>query len=467
MEKESTAMPQSISFDHCRRRDLRPAAIALVFTAFLVGALAWQIEAEQRQDRARAIARSHELLLRCREITEQYLLERRREQERRQEAAAQLVAALAGDFQSNIQAVLAAAARHSGDGPLLALARLWGLVSPAAVDSEWPEIALLTASADLAQRMPPNCSLTVCQEGGRMLLRLSGKTASATEKQLETTRRLEFDINGKLRCWFLTVAMNAPVLPEVTAGEIAEELGRRLGLANSEHEAWRGIIIDAEGKILEVFPAIAPGPRVMPLPSRSGEWLAIDGPVQPRLTRLDRLSLASAPWSIGMQIVIDAPALFAAMEKRIYEDWRWAGLLGLSAFAFCLCSLVALLRPLRAQPVLTPVAAAPRLVPKAGSGRSRAAGITFAEVIAGDEQTSIMLHDSLPPRQGAPGDSLRHLQQMHRGAPALGSTRILDHARSALLRELAKKVRPVRRSETSVRRVDAAPESACTKNTGR
>ncbi|MCX7935392.1 MAG: hypothetical protein N3A66_09050, partial [Planctomycetota bacterium] len=380
-----------------RRRDLRPALAVLAFIAFLVGALAWQTDAGQRAERAQALAQSHDLLWRCRDIAESYLREQRQESERRQEEISRLVTSLTEDFQMRIQAALASGARRQEEQPLAALARLWGWAPPAAGDPDWLETALLTASGDLAQRMPPNCSVVICQEGGRLLLRLAGKAPPTSERALEATRRLEFDLHGKPRTWFLTVSLTLPPLPQPTAADLAERLGQRLAWGGSENAMLRGVILDLDGKVLEVFPASAPGPRVMPLPPRSGEWLNIADASPPRLTRLERIALSSAPWSIGMQIAIDAPPLLAAMQRRVCDDWRWAGLFGLSAFALCLCLIAAPLRSL--SPAAAPsTAAAPRLVPKTDAARLRG-GITFAEVVARDGQTALLVQEVNLPRQ--------------------------------------------------------------------
>ncbi len=71
-------------------------------------------------------------------------------------------------------------------------------------------------------------------------------------------------------------------------------------------------------------------------------------------------------------------------------------------------------------------------------------------VIVADIESGKVRLSTPPPAAAMPSGSLSRLQAIHRGKPGAQGSRILDHAKSPLLREMAERVRP--RSENEAKK---------------
>ncbi len=317
-------------------------------------------------------------------------------------------------------------------------------------DADWPERLLAKCGRDLATLVKPGCVLTVTNELGHSVLRLGAEEPETQAMVAESERTFLFPVKPQARRWRLRVqAYDVRVPPPPAPRELAERLESDLALGGRSD--IRGVLYEPNGEPLLLFPADAPSTEQLALPPKLGSWTRTVSRGAPKVTRLDTLpDLHPCSWRIGMQMAVPDPALWVRVQRMLEADARWAGLVA-AAVLLTLGSLVAGGLGLRRRRSARRESKrrgrdGPRLVRRDG-GRvvSEDAKIVVAEVgvaEAADEAGTGGEEGTVRVRF-RPG-SLKRLQATHRGSAHASGSRILDHARSPMLRALVTRVRPTK-----------------------
>lgn len=320
--------------------------------------------------------------------------------------------------------------------------------------------ALRACSTELSDLLPAGCSLAVVEDNSRELLSLGGGILPEGSVSEAMTRDFVFDDGGGSRHWTLRVELSAPdVHPVPEPAEIAGILSERLGDIRLENVAWCGWLIGRDGVARASFPAAGTSAPSLPFIDMPGEWVEID---QERLFWLERASGGGdAGLTPAVAVAIARPAAPLSLGNELAADTRWNVTLG----ALVLVTLVGWIWFIRALALSNRTAAeepaleepAPRSRAGATATRSRLVrdenlsraipevqGIIVANIT--DDGRVILNQPQLPAQppkpQVMPSGSLQRLQRMHRGKQGARGSRILDQARSQVLRELAGRVRP-------------------------
>lgn len=369
-----------------------------------------------------------------------------------------------------------------------------------------PVEALRACATELSALLPSGCSLSVVENNFEELLALGGGTPPENVRAETIAREFIWDDGTQNRHWTLQVRLSeADEHPLPDARELADHLDSRMGATELADVSWRGWLVDASGEAVAAFPAaVAQGTSTRkqadvppPYIDMPGEWVEVDGKRLVWLEKSARLEMPLVTPSIA--VAIDRPAAPLVWNDELLHDRRWGmtlGILGLLSlgtwiwFARALWmsrrraatgrleNLVAGGRQLveRSKGSVSadrPAALAAAVAAVAGAGAGYAAGREgagrdaarrrlvrddSASVRSSDEQGVIVaeIGDNGEVEVGAeiitqtprhrvvmPSGSLLRLQERHRGGAGRRSSRVLDQARSPLVRELAKRVRPV------------------------
>lgn len=317
-----------------------------------------------------------------------------------------------------------------------------------ALDAITPEIAAL---------LPAGFSLAVVEDHAREMLSVGGVAAAEDSLAVSIVRDMIFDDGQTERRWTLRLDVVSPDQnPVPTARELAEHLDRRFGTVRPDRVGWRGWLVDDADGVAASFPAEAAGYMTPPpFINAPGEWKLLDGGSLVWLEAPRRH--ADLEWRVAVSVLIDAPPPEKSLYDALQEDYSWAatlGGLGMASAGAWIWFIRALLsgrrrekRETRSAPPARPAAKPERrLVRDAAAERS----VPDAEsVIVADIETDGRVRLSTPAAAPAaatpaklPTGSLTRLQTIHRGRPGLPGSRILDHAKSPLLREMAERVRP-------------------------
>ncbi len=329
----------------------------------------------------------------------------------------------------------------------------------------WPEMLLIQTLQPYAENLPPTATVAVFARNGQRLHGLEGSCARAEGLTVDVGREMQVSAAGRMIAWTIRVRLVAPEAPDaVTAENLAHHLGHSV-FPRGDPGTLRGLLLDRAGGVVAVFPAGTASE--LPRLERPGAWIRLlDGQ---HLARLEKIPAGdNLAWGLGMLGTFRDPGLFVLTAERLMHDPVWGVGLGvpalLGAFAFGQASR------LRRRAVEDGSAApdaglagtesptlhsgAPRLRRQAGAAPPTRAGITLAEVEESDGVSRLHLRE-LP---FVPSGNLLRLQAWHRGSGAPGQgSRILDHARSPILRELVAKVRP-RGADSGLRSAGRASE---------
>jgi hypothetical protein len=385
-------------------------------------------------------------------------LARRRERERaevesrlRQEAEV-----LTGDVLRRIESAIlekeaALAAREESPG--LRLDREWGWIGrllplgKAAPRKppppNWPEMLLLEAMQALSGTLPDGATVAVLAPNDHLLHEMAGRGAEPEGLTVVAERAMNIHAAGRRIAWRVRVRNVAPDAPlPLTSDSLAAHLARTV-FPRGDDGVVRGMLTDGQGRAVAVFPA--GGTEDLPRLGTSGAWIELGDRVHE--ARLESLPAGDhLEWGLAMVGTFRDPGLAVLMAERLMHDPAWGFALAapalLGAFAFGHASR------LRRRTAASPSGNAPRgetargavrLVRRDGAAPPDRRGLTLAEVEEGEGGPRVRVRD-LPFR---PSGNLFRLQAWHRGAGApRGGSRILDHARSPVLRELARRVRP-------------------------
>jgi hypothetical protein len=300
--------------------------------------------------------------------------------------------------------------------------------------SDWPEKVLLGCGPTLLKKLLPGQTLTVLESGQRPILHLNGGEAAGNSVAQAAERQFLFQAAGENRLWKIRVsAAESPKNPCLDEKFLAETLAATATAEKFSSGMFRGIVFDQEGNPACTFPRGAQSVKDAPLPAKENDWLAPDENGE-YLTRL--VAAKEGEWRVGGQITFRNYSPTEQAWRIFREDKAWP--LGLGSTLFLALAGMAAAYFRQPPPAIAPEeqrGAEIRLVKKEGARE-------FSE-------NPQVLMAEIPDRSAAPTPrirrrvkSLKVLQQVHRGSSLKEGSRILDHARSPILKELAGKVRP-------------------------
>ncbi len=340
--------------------------------------------------------------------------------------------------------------------------------------------ALRACAPELAELLPPGCSLTVVENNFEELLSLGGGTMPENARVASVTREFIWGDGEEGRHWTLQVSLaEEDEFPYPDATELGAHLAEQLGGVRLADAVWRGWLVDRSGKAVGSFPSsltgnVAVDATLPPFVDAWDEWVEVDRSRLVWMNRAESLPQVGLAPAVAVSIAMPPPPLVPA--DVFAKDLRWSTFLT----AFLLLSLGLWAWFIRAmmtgrglgnssrRTVPAPAKAAPSdpqprkretAVPPAPLARSRlirtappvdrpASAEAASLIIADIDDTGEVHVETIvqPPRGPAlviPSGSLQRLQERHRGGKGRKGSRVLDHAKSKLLRELAGRVRPV------------------------
>lgn len=383
-----------------------------------------------------------------------------------------------------------------------------------------PVEALRACATELSALLPPGCSLTVVENNFEELLALGGGNDRENVRTETIAREFIWDDGTQNRHWTLQIRLSEPdEYPVLDVRELAEYLDARIGETGLSGATWRGWLVSSSGEAVAAFPvAISSGtpgreknepqPPFIDMP---GEWVEVDGR---RLVWLEKGNTLESPGvTPAVSVAIDSPAPPLVWREELLKDRRWGltlGLLGLlslgmwSWFGRALWlsrrrGIESLVTGERLQPSpdgrrrvsvgkdrekALAVAAAAIAGASAGQpvGRNGASadaaqrrlvrdesvmrpsdvqGVIVADIgDDGEVEVGAEIIRETPKRQVViPSGSLVRLQERHRGGRGRAGSRVLDQAKSPLVRELAKRIRPVVPPQAMSTQAQSQPQS--------
>lgn len=474
-----------------------PAIVAPLGLTFLLGVAAWlfqsKVAADQERSDAAALRQESYARMEAKDIAErsrgllQSFSDLRLTQRRNQEKNLRLeVKGVMDAVYKLLKASLersrgaAASRREVGEFPVgFEGVRHFLEISVARPDPDQAVTALRACSPELAELLPAGSALAVIENGFHELLSLGG--GSAPEDAVVETMVREFIWNdgARDRNWTLQVRVGAPnehPLPD--AREMAAHLTGALGGVRLDAASWRGWLVDEAGQTAAFFPTPsqdAPagrGEEAPPFVDRTQHWVAVDNGRLVWMERAGRVESQSLTPMVAVAIAHPPPPLDVVEE--FWKDRRWnltLGALALLSLASWIWFARAMIAPRRTagsarrpagEKAAPPPPASSRPQPRLvrDDSRSRAIPEVQGVIVADIDDDGVhvvgapagIAPASPPPKPGVsiPSGSLFRLQAIHRGGKGIRGSRVLDGARSQVLRELAGRVRPV---------VNAAPGS--------
>lgn len=349
-------------------------------------------------------------------------------------------------------------------------------IAPQNDDRDRAKAALEAHSPEIAALLPAGFSLVVVEDHAREMLAVGGLGGGEAMLTATVARDMIFDDGQAERRWTLRVDVASPDQnPVPTAKDVAEALDRRLGGVRPDRVTWRGWLLGGTGEVAASFPV---DPQIQhpgshpPFINAPGEWKLLDGGT---LVWLERpRGKSGMDWDIAVSAMIDAPPPDPDFWTALGADHSWAATLaGLAAACLgsCLWFARGLIRDSRkgprnesaprTRPVsaptlnIQPAPARQEIKPERRLVRDQEAKRAVPEVegvIVADIEAGRVRLSAPAPSASMPAGSLTRLQAIHRGRAGAPGSRILDHAKSPLLREMAERVRPRGENETKKRK---------------
>lgn len=313
--------------------------------------------------------------------------------------------------------------------------------------------ALQANSPELSALLPSGYSLSIVEDNARELLSLGGGTPRDGAVTTAMSRDFLFNDGDKSRHWSLRVELTAPdPHPVPTAREVADHVGGRLADFRIDDASWSGWLLGRGGEIEAAIPLGEADPAAAPPPfiDIAGEWIELDGK---RLVWLEKAGRSDGlEWEPAVAVAIGVPPPLPELADEFWGDKRWSLTIGalaalaLFGWAWFVKSLVAVPAAAGRGPA-EPSAPPPRrrLVRDEGSPRfiPEVQGVIVADIT---DDGVVRLRDAAAPKprfpEKMPSGSLLRLQGRHRGRKDAAGSLALDQARSQVLRELARRVRP-------------------------
>ncbi len=364
--------------------------------------------------------------------------------------------------------------------------------------------ALRACSPELAALLPAGASMAVVRDNFEELLSLGGGSVPENAVTGSMSRSFVWGDGENGRDWTLQVRLAVPdENPPATPEDIARHLSESLGNRRLDRAIWRGWLLGPAGQALAYFPTGVTD-DAPPFIDQPEEWVDLDGR---RLVWLDKRrhdGNGNGDYTVAVSVSIDRPAPPLDMTEELWRDQRWSltlGFLGaLSLFGWAWFGVAFIQNRRRLGTGLATGAGAVKPVPVAavpGTGlvtkpttpsRTAPSAAVPAErrlvrdqsvqrrlpesaelIIASiddkgvhlepddddDSPDDVVVETVLRPPMEIPSGSLFRLQERHRGGKGRPGARVLDQARSRIVQELVKRVRPVAAKSSS--RIPAAP----------
>ncbi|MCC8166367.1 MAG: hypothetical protein LIQ31_09495 [Planctomycetes bacterium] len=360
--------------------------------------------------------------------------------------------------------------------------------------------ALRACSPELAALLPAGASMAVVRDNFEELLSLGGGAMPENAVTGSMSRSFVWGDGENGRDWTLQVRLSVPdENPAAGPDDIVRHLSESLGNRRLDRAIWRGWLIGTSGQALAYFPTGVTD-DAPPFIDQPEEWVDLDGR---RLVWLEKRRPQDGDYGVAVSVSIDRPAPPLDMAEELWRDRRWSLTLGFLG-ALCLFGWiwfgVALLQnrrrlgagiveavgggtakpaPAATLPELVKAvkpAAAPSAAPVAAMTNQaerrlvrdktldrrlpQAAGLIIAniddngvhlEAPDDDSPDDVVVETVLRPPMEIPSGSLFRLQERHRGGKGRTGSRALDQARSRIVQELVKRVRPAAATKSSSR----------------
>ncbi len=331
--------------------------------------------------------------------------------------------------------------------------------------------ALRASHTELAALLPAGCSLAVIEDNSRQLFSVGGGVPPEHAVTASVSRDFMFTDGDTTRQWSLRldiVSPDASPMPDAvgTAGHIAENV-RAVRL---DEIAWQGWLLGRNGTVEAAFgPDAGPNGSPQELPPYidvAGEWVDIDGK---RLVWLEKSGLRpNLDWETAVAVAMPRPEPPLDIVEEFMADGRWSLTISV-LFVLTLVGWVWFVRSLFASrpTAAATLAAAPvalqeeprrRVVrdEKVSRAVPEARGIIVADI--GEDGTVRVEENTETEKPVMPSGSLYRLQAIHRGREHGPGSRVLDQARSPVLKELAVRVRPKQATVVAKQRTGAKTE---------
>ncbi len=339
--------------------------------------------------------------------------------------------------------------------------------------------ALEANTPELSSLLPAGYSLSVVEDHAKEMLTIGGSSVGEGLLTTSIARDMIFNDGSVDRRWTLRLEVSAQDKnPLPAAKDVAELLDRRLGGVRPDQVSWRGWLLNRDdSQIAAAFPlTVSETPETLPFINAPGEWKRID---DGNLVWLERpRNTPELAWDIGVSVAVPVQPETLDAWSFLQSDLSWAATLG----SLLLASLVAWVwfcKALFSAPAPIPTLETPgketkperteqpkaqrRLVRDQTAIRSLPDNeeVIVAEIRQNGKVSLAPAAAFAAPRQEQmPSGSLQRLQTIHRGKMGADGSRILDHARSPLLREMVKRVRPRQGEAQRTRATELIPKDA-------
>ena len=343
--------------------------------------------------------------------------------------------------------------REIGDMPPgLDAMRVFLSVSPSGKKNDPALAALLASATELAELLPAGCSLAVIEDHSRELLSLGGGIPVEGAISLASTKDFIFNDGERGRQWTLRLELSAPdTHPLPDAGTTARHIVQHLGDFEADDIAWRGWLLgQGDGTLVSFSKADESHVDAIPFIDQNvGQWVDVDGKRLVWMERSDKME--GMDWRTAVAVAISRPGPPLILADELAKDFNWSLFLGALSL-LTLAGWVFFIRHLMTatdraeepvEPAARPGQAKTRVVRDADRERfiPEVQGVIVAD-ISDDGKVRVEGVPAVRP-QPIPTGSLARLQAIHRGRDGGVGSRVLDQARSQVLRELANRVRPV------------------------
>lgn len=353
--------------------------------------------------------------------------------------------------------------------------RMFLEIAPRSANEDLILDALNACAPELAFLLPTGCSLAVIEDNAKQIFSLGGGLSGGEAVSVALARDVLFNDAARTRHWSLRIDLSeADKFPDPTPQATAEYLASEMSAASASPDvAWRGWLLAGGDPVGMFAHSRAREETLPPFINVTGEWIDLDGK---RLVWLERPAAAPGlEWQVAVSVAIDRPPELPAFMPHLLADSRWSITLAVLACLSLGCWLWFLLSlgggghdapaaPARQQPAALqtpPPPQAKRLVrdPELRRTVPENQGLIVADIDDGgavwvDKRPVAREAVAVAPKPGAPAPasapepdvmpsgSLARLQATHRGREGLPGSRVLDQAKSPILRELARRVRP-------------------------
>ncbi len=306
-------------------------------------------------------------------------------------------------------------------------------------DGDWPTQLVKACSTDLAGLLPPHAVLAVNEVGGGLLLRLGKAERGARILRGEASRSMLFQAGAQSRHWSIHMAVIDPEAPPpVDRDELAAAL---TAVVEDDPYSVRGFLLRGDDEVMATFPRIG-NEQARLQPTRHGRWTAVLTEDGEAIARYETAAPQKpSPWTIGLQVTMPEASIGARMRALARENAGLVAAAGVTLLGLLIGAAAATGLALQRGPASAPAVADKEATVKREGAREVAENARVILADLGRQAAPATPPKVISRRVDGRAYSLKKLQQRHRGG-VQGSSRILDQARSALLKQLVTKVRP-------------------------